>query len=128
MRHRLMLSLAAIMLCACGPLKAGQQPQVNRYVITEEEMRARHIVNAADAVRLLRPSWVRQQAQTTFGVEDPVRIYYDPSIGGLSGLHKLPPGYTAAVYYYPPIEAQTRFGLNHTNGAIVINLPGGILM
>jgi hypothetical protein len=128
MRNLLTLCLAPVLLSACAARQGGtERLRVNSFVITEAEMRARHITQAEEAVRQLRPNWLNRQERTTFGTEGQVRIYYDPSIGGLAGLHELPPGHTAAVYYYPPLEAQARFGLNHTHGAIVIALPGGTL-
>lgn len=106
---------------------AASAPAFNRNVITVEEMRAQRITHAEEAVRLLRPSWLQQRGATSMAVETRVRYYMDTTIRPLSGLHRLPAGQTAAVLYFPPLEAQTRFGLNHQQGAIAILLPGGSL-
>jgi hypothetical protein len=128
MRKLLALALVAVLTAACTSGGApSSTPRTNRYVITIEEMRAQKIVYAEEAVRVLRPTWMQQRGATTFGVENRVRIYTDTSIKPLNGLHGVPDGQTPAVIYFPPLEAQTRFGLNHSQGAIAILLPGGSL-
>lgn len=128
MKRMMLLVAATLLAAACGGAQApGAAPRINRYVITVEEMRAQNLLHADEAVRVLRPQWLRQRGATTFGAENGVRVYTDPSIQPLSGLHGLPQGRTAAVLYFPPLEAQTRFGLNHSHGAIAIVLPGGSL-
>jgi hypothetical protein len=128
MRKLLAPALVAVLAAACASGGApSSTPRMNRYVITVEEMRAQKIVHGEEAVRVLRPTWMQQRGATTFGVENQVRIYTDTSIKPLSGLHGVPDGQTPAVLYFPPLEAQTRFGLNHSQGAIAILLPGGSL-
>jgi hypothetical protein len=127
---RKLLALAFVVLlgaCTSGGGGPAGAPRMNRYVITVEEMRAQKILHAEEAVRVLRPAWMQQRGATTFGVENRVRMYSDPGIKPLSGLHGVANGQTPAVLYFPPLEAQTRFGLNHSQGAIAILLPGGSL-
>jgi hypothetical protein len=129
MKKLLALVLSAMLLAACtsGRGAPATAPRMNRYVITVEEMRAQHLLHAEEAIRVMRPTWLQQRGATTFGVENRVRIYNDPSIKPLAGLHGLAAGQTPAVLYFPPLEAQTRFGLNHTQGAIAVLLSGGSL-
>jgi hypothetical protein len=117
---------AASQTQGAGTARAGTQT-FNRNVITVEEMRAQRITQAEEAVRLLRPAWLQQRGTTSMTVENRVRYYSDTTIRPLSGLHRIPAGQTAAVLYFPPLEAQNRFGLNHQQGAIAILLPGGSL-
>ena len=131
MRRFLALAITLVFTAACssGGTRDGSSavPRMNRYVITVEEMRAQKILLSEEAVRVLRPTWLQQRGATTFGVENQMRVYNDPGIKPLSGLHNLSSGQTPAVLYFPPLEAQTRFGLNHSQGAIAILLPGGSL-
>ena len=133
MKKLMALSLAAVLAACAGSRAQGagapdaHAPAFNRNVITVEEMRAQRITHAEDAIRLLRPTWLQQRGTTSMTVETRVRYYSDTSIRPLSGLHRIPTGQTAAVLYFPPLEAQTRFGLNHQQGAIAILLPGGSL-
>lgn len=133
MKMLMTLVLAAVLAACAGSqaqsagTPAGGAPRFNRNVITVEEMRAQRITHAEDAIRILRPTWLQQRGTTSMAVETRVRYYSDTSIRPLSGLHRVPTGQTAAVLYFPPLEAQTRFGLNHQQGAIAILLPGGSL-
>ncbi|HST57794.1 MAG TPA: hypothetical protein VLK84_03830 [Longimicrobium sp.] len=132
--RKLIALAAAALLAACAGSQtqtagapAAGAPRFNRNVITVEEMRAQRITHAEEAVRILRPTWLQQRGATSMAVDTRVRYYTDTSIRPLSGLHRLPSGQTAAILYFPPLEAQTRFGLNHQQGAIAILLPGGSL-
>lgn len=116
MKKLLSLALVTMLLTACsGASRPAEAPSINRFVLTAEEMRAQNLHQATEAVRLLRPLWRG------------ARVYNDPAMATLSGLHNVPEGSTLAVVYYPPLEAQTRFGMDHSGGAINILLPGGSL-
>jgi hypothetical protein len=133
MRKQIAFAAVALLAACAGSRSqgtstpAGGVARFNRNVITVEEMRAQRITHAEEAVRILRPAWLQQRGATSMAVETRVRYYMDTSIRPLSGLHRVPGGQTAAVLYFPPLEAQTRFGLNHQQGAIAILLPGGSL-
>jgi hypothetical protein len=116
MRKLLALALVAVLAAACtSGSPPADAPRFNRYVITVEEMRAQNLLHATEAVRVLRPNWRT------------ARIYSDPGLKPLAGLHDLPTDQTPAVLYFPPLEAQTRFGMDHSSGAIAILLRGGTL-
>ena len=115
--RKLMLVAAALLAVGCGGAQGPEAaPGTNRYVITVEEMRAQQIWDTREAVRVLRPGWQRA-----------ARLYSDPGIHPVAGLHRLPQGHTAAVLFFPPLEAQTRFGMDHSAGVIAVVLPGGRL-
>lgn len=115
MRKLLALALVALAAACTSGSKPEDAPRFNRYVITVEEMRAQNLVHATEAVRVLRPNWRT------------ARYYNDPTLKPLAGLHEVSDGQTPAVLYFPPLEAQTRFGMDHSSGAIAVLIRGGSL-
>jgi hypothetical protein len=115
MKKLLALALFTLLAACTSGSRPANAPRMNRFVIAVEEMRAQNLLYAAEAVRVLRPNW------------SGARVYNDPNMEPLAGLHSLSEEQTPAVLYFPPLEAQTRFGMNHPRGAVAILLRGGTL-
>lgn len=110
-----MLALAAVCFSA-APVEAQRRDQ---RVITREELAERtDLVTAYDAVRLLRPNWLRRGSVSR--MQDPgapsadnsgVLIFVDEmEWPGLTDLRNLPAAQVLEMRYLDRSQASTRFG------------------
>lgn len=118
MRPLILGLLLAAMACAgTGP----REPRPSNDVLTAEEIEASDQLNALDLVRTLRPSWLRTRGPSSIYNENPIMVYVDGSrLGGPDTLSLIPSLSIERMRFYSGPEAQSRFGLNHTNGAIEV--------
>lgn len=103
-------------------------------VIEEEELQEASGSNAYDIVQSLRPSWLRaRRGRDAFPQADdnpdqpdggggPV-VYVDGSeFGDVETLRQIGRDDLEEMEYLSPSDAQTRFGLDHDGGAILVTL------
>ena len=89
--------------------------------LTRAELEESMQVNAYEAIRQSRPMWLRTRGANSFASENPIMVYVDGvRAGGIETLQGLPVLAIERMRFYDPPEAQARFGLNHTNGAIEV--------
>jgi hypothetical protein len=87
-------------------------------------------MNAFDAIRQLRPQWLRSsrgQSSVSASSEQRrgVRVYVDGILlGGAGDLRTLDVRAIHAARFLDSREATTRFGTNHAEGAIVVTTVG----
>ena len=123
-RTRLLALMLTFLLVGCASSRTGQNRESrdpNR--ITFEELRTAPRTNAFDLVQTLRPRWLQVRGPTSFEAsrESPVMIYVDGvRVGGPAQLRGIPVPGIEFLQYLNPTEASSRFGLDHTNGAILI--------
>ena len=131
------LVLAAALGWACsGAASAGagttaERPapsqRRNNNVITAEELSRIAATSLDEAVRALRPNWLRNAPSTIRpDAEGTVVIYLDRvRLGGPESLRQINPMQVSEVRYYRPSEAELRFGPGHLRGAIEVTTARG---
>lgn len=99
------------------------------YLLIAEQLEASRQPVLYDAIRALRPQWLRRTYTTPRDASaDPAIVVYvdNQRAGGLSVLRGFSTDAARAVRFYPPSEAQGRFGPGHLEGAIhVVTLDKG---
>lgn len=116
MRIALLVLVVVAAACASAP-GTGDRTRRDPNVITRAEIEGTQYDNALDLVKALRYRWVAPTAGSSLMAgQGSVRVYIDGlQSGGLGGI---PTMIIEEIRYYPPTEAQARWGLNHTRGAI----------
>lgn len=77
--------------------------------------------NAFDLVRQERPGWLRIRGPNSINHNQPLAIYLDGvRLGGPETLTTIPIMAVERMQYLGASEAQTRYGLNNTQGAIAV--------
>ena len=98
-----------------------------------DEILDANVVNAYDAVRVLRPEWLVLRGQQTLDLPprneptegSPLRVYLDAHLlGGVDALRTIPAHEVGAVYFLDAGEATLRWGAGHPQGAILVILAG----
>jgi hypothetical protein len=112
-----LLAVTAVLGCASSGGTAGG----DRNRITLEEVEATNQPTAYDIVRTLRPGWLRSRGPSSINAPVPIQVYVDGTrLGGPRTLQTVPKVAIEEILYYNPMEAQAKWGLNHTNGAIAV--------
>lgn len=129
MRHLIHASLVTALLLvptACGSRSTSADasaPSARRDIIAREELDRGQWANAYEAVRNLRPQWLRVRGRDTINSEPgTVQVVLDDvRLGGVDALRTLP--LTGVVYFQwlDGISASQRWGTGFGNGAIVIS-------
>lgn len=123
MRLLLAALVCATAACATTP---GETRTRDRNVLTLEEIQSSHQHDAHDIIRGLRPNWLRVRGPNSFQTPNPIIVYVDGNrIGGPEVLSTIPKLNIQEIRFYSAPEAQARFGLNNTNGAIAIRTRSG---
>lgn len=122
------VAAAAVVLClatACASSGPGsrqtQHGDANR--ITHEQLVSTGASDAYEAIRQLRPSFLRPHGNAT--IRDPhgvLPVIYvdDARLGGIENLRDIAIVHVQEIRYIDAIEATTRFGQGHTGGAILV--------
>jgi hypothetical protein len=118
------LLLLAAPACASRPAE-GPEPRATRAkfdVISREEIDTRAWSNAYDLVTTLRPQWVRQRGPDTLnGQVTPVQAYLDNvRLPGVASLAQISTAGLVSIEWVDGVEAAARWGLGHSQGAIVL--------
>ena len=113
---------ALLVALAGGCTATGQRaPRSSQDVLTRADLEASLQVTAYDAIRQARPNWLRTRGTNSIHANNPIMVYVDGSrSGGVEALQGIPVLAIERMRYYDATEAQARFGLNHTNGAIEV--------
>ncbi|NIP81557.1 MAG: hypothetical protein GWM90_21015 [Gemmatimonadetes bacterium] len=102
--------------CASTP-GTGERTRYDPHVITRAEIEKTQYETAYEVVRGLRSRWLAPVAGTSIMAgQGAVRVYVDGRPSG--GLGAIPALIIHEIRYYPPAEAQARWGLSHQRGAI----------
>lgn len=96
-------------------------------VITADELSRLAAMSLEEAVRALRPTWLRNAPSTIRpNAEGTIVIYLDRvRLGGPESLRQINPMQVSEVRYYSPSEAELRFGPGHLHGAIEVTTARG---
>ncbi len=109
--------------CSTAGTTGGESPRSN--VIVADELAEVSHMNAQDAVRRLRPIWLRVRGQSTFRVQAVgIRVYVDGTLMGDTAdeLRQIRVSDIAEMRFLTAGEATIRFGTHHQEGAILVVL------
>ena len=119
---RAVLFLAAATTVACAPpAKSGATRNAN--LITAEEIAASQVTTAYDAVRNLRPMFLRSRGQTTFdpGVAPVAVVFLDGHrYGDVETLKTMSVQSIREIRFLTPSDATTKYGTGFTAGIIEV--------
>lgn len=118
---RLILPLVLLLAAGACTATGGSGSRSSRDMLTRVDLEASMQVNAFDAIRQERPMWLRTRGPNSFNSDNPIMVYIDGNrAGSLEVLQGIPLMTVERLRFYDPPEAQARFGLNNTNGAIEV--------
>ncbi len=122
LRAGLALGLVSALLIACGAARSGGARNPN--LITTDELRALNVSNAYEAVERLRPMFLRTRGVQSATAEAQLPVVYIDGIrqGGPEVMRTLPLTDVQEIRYISAADATTRYGTNHTGGAIEIRI------
>jgi hypothetical protein len=87
-----------------------------------DELRSASWSNLFDAISSLRSEWLRTRGQVSVYGETDVVVYLDGSrLGGPGALRTISTISVQWARFLTPSEAQSQFGINHPQGAIVVS-------
>jgi len=118
------LSLLVLVGCASSPDPgSGGAPRRESNRITSEEIRQVQAQSTYDLIRSLRPAWLERRGQhsLTNPAAGQVVVYVDGTrTGGPDFLRQIPAINVESAQYLSGTEAGSRFGLDHSGGAILV--------
>jgi hypothetical protein len=134
---RTLLALALIGAGACGgpaprsvpssvpELDAQRAPAVpgrrNMALLSAAELRGTHHTSVYDLVAAQRPQWLRVRGQDLVRSGEDVVVYRDQfRLGNRAALRQINVREAQEIRYLDPVQARTRWGVDHSNGAIVV--------
>lgn len=123
-RHLVVVALLA--LSACATPGGAKLPSASKdpNLITLEELERVNASNLYDAVNRLRPQFLRSRGVTSMQDPNPPRavVYLDGQrVGGIDFLERMSPMGVISVRFMTPVDASSRYGLNHDGGAIMVS-------
>ncbi|HUG42482.1 MAG TPA: hypothetical protein VMM12_18610 [Longimicrobiales bacterium] len=118
---RIVLPLVALALLSACATTGHTVRRSSPDELTRADLEASMQVNAYEAVRQARPRWLRTRGPNSFIAENPIVVYLDGvRAGGIQMLESIPVLSIERMQFFDATDAQARFGLNHTNGAIEV--------
>jgi hypothetical protein len=133
--HRCLRFAALIVLLEMALVSAGcASPGANEGnasesespgAVTGEELRqASFARNTYDALEQLRPLWLRPRGRTSLVEDASVPVVYVSGIkhGGVTSLRGIEVNDVRQIDFMSPLDAQTRYGIGHSGGVIVVVL------
>ena len=86
------------------------------------ELEGRSFLSAYNAIERLRPIWLRARGAPSLTASNPYPVVYVDGMrhGDIDDLHTIPTGDVDTISYMSPSDATTRFGTDHTSGAILL--------
>jgi hypothetical protein len=120
-RSPLLLLLLAALAAACSTNGVGTRAGRSD-LITVQDLQAANATNLFDAVRAIRPNWLRARSPNSLQRQGQVQVYFDDTrVGGVEALRNLPMQGIAFIQWFDPITASARWGLDHEQGAIYVS-------
>jgi len=119
----LLFAILTAVGCAGTSASAGFPTRPTMGPITRAEMEASGVSDPYEAVRLLRPNWLRLRVRTaTHGARDGLPILYSQNLrlGSIYGLRDFRIEGIKEIRYISGVDATTRWGMGHTGGVIEV--------
>lgn len=123
MKRALSSVLVALALTACASTGEPGAPRASRNVLTQEEIARVNASTAFDAIRQLRPEFLRTRGGGSIqnpGQEYAVVYINGVRAGDLNALNSVRASDVQEVRYMSASEATTRYGTGHAGGVIEI--------
>lgn len=121
--YRLFMAALILSAAACATTTETASTSSAADIITEEELTTVPGLNALEAIQRLRSGWLRVRGRTTFNAQQGVRVYVNGmSRGGVGELRTLRARNIESMRFLNGRDATTRFGVDHTDGAILVRL------
>ena len=116
--------VTAIVLGACATPGGGTSGRTrDRTILTAQDLAPYAKRTLFDVISLERPAWLATRGTAGLSVQDPedIVVYRDGTrLGGRDHLRDVTADVVASVQFLSGPEAQSRYGMNHQYGAIVI--------
>lgn len=123
-RYLRILALLLAAACAGAPaLRPRPDRSFAREAIGEAEIAASQATNMAEAIRLLRPTWLRSRGPPSIrsSVSPYPVVYVDGiRVGESQWLREIPCASVAQVRFIGSADATTRWGAGHASGVIFV--------
>jgi hypothetical protein len=106
-----------------GGTGAGAPAPAQRDVLMSEEIQRTSAVTAYDAVRQLRPQWLRRRGRSSIqnATAEVLVVYLDGArFGGPDMLRSIAVGSVLEIRHLAASDATTRFGTGHAGGALLV--------
>jgi hypothetical protein len=120
-----LLILTAILSLAACAARSDNTTRGRSDLITYEELQQYgQYSNLYEVVEVLRPRWLRPQGgpDTFTGEEGQVQVHMDGNwMGDVDVLRGLSAAGVTSITWVRPVEASSRYGLDHSHGAIVVS-------
>jgi hypothetical protein len=119
-----MIALALVM-ASCSSAGTGSATSRNSDVVTIEELAEVDYLNGLEAVRRLRPNWLRVRGQATFSGQAyaGIRLYVDGRrYNEILELGNIRASDIRQMRFLTGREATMRYGTDHGDGAILVEL------
>lgn len=124
--HLVLVCTIAVVTAGCAGRKVAPAPAAAHYVISADELQRVTEISLYDAVRRLRPHFLRPRSAHAVGrpALTPLMLYIDgEKMESVDYLHRLSPREVMEVRFYEPQIANTRFArYNNAAGAIAVVL------
>ena len=121
-RAPLLLFFLVVVAAGCSATGGAARTSSRSDMISLDDLRAANQLNLYDAVRAVRPNWLRARSPNSFQRPGQVQVYFDDTrVGGVETLRNLPTQGVMYIRWYDPISASSRWGLDHDQGAIVVS-------
>lgn len=121
---RLLLLAALLTPIACAA-RTDEGSGERFDLITQAEMQKHgRYSNLYDVIEILRPRWLQPQGggDTFMGAEGRVQVHMDGArLGDVAVLRNLAPAGVTSISWLRPHEASSRYGFDHSHGAIIIS-------
>ena len=115
-----------LIVTACASTGEQSSTRYDRSVLTQEEIESVSASNALDVVRQLRPTWLRVRGSKSIGQVTEVSVYLDGMrLGGPDTLSGVRTATIEEMRYLTAREAQARYGMDNTSGAIIVRTRSG---
>lgn len=125
-RWVVVLAAVALTVAACSGTGTTGARRTSSSVITAEELAGVPELNCYEAVQRLRPSWLRTRGRVSMSTQQGVRLYVNGmSRGYVTELTSIRANAVEEMRYLSGPQATSRFGTDHTDGAILVTLRGG---
>lgn len=125
-RRVLLMTAAAALLVSCGNVRGGtaEAPRRGRDVITRQQIDGMPVSSAFEVVQRLRPEFLRDRSVNAARIY--AVVYVDGVRRGLPDtLRSIPAGDVLEIRFVSALDAQQRYGTDHTGGVIEIRMHRG---
>lgn len=113
-----MLTFVMVAVTACATT-SGEGGSYDPNLITQDEIQASVHENAYDIVQSLRPRWLATRTSMSIRTgPGSVQFYVDGVRQG--SLQSISKSIIQEIRYFPPTEAQARWGAGHQQGAVEV--------